>query len=1268
MDIDNNDDDIDEEELVISSSAMKAIVTVVDVYTRFGMLDSGSNIQLATYAFAVMCGRPIELEKHNRVIGTAEQEGSLPIFGWIDVGGYIGVMAVCKGAAFTLLSVSICQSRGLGCDFPPLGLKIDELWCQLYTINSAGIREELHELMLDEKMKLYFVDINSISDLKSIIYVKEAGDYIGPGALLGGNLGATSRLVDESDDEQSAVRTKGVVASDSIRKRKPTHDMCRRVWQLHENLGHSEMRNVAEQIKAGEGGVVDVEPWEINLVIAYQHCLSCAISKWKRYSDQPSSGVHEIIVGRSWSMDYQGPFATTAVGGFTGKFTCVELTTGLGVVYLVKAKDEAYEVVKRLAEYNSMWGRVMRLLRVDAGSVENSVQFGEVCASLNGRDKPGVEVRPAAVEKQNQNPVERHIQTIDNQINAILVGIDTLSARWWGWASIFAWKTRNHIRNKLCPDSSPIYQMEGKTTSFASFRFKFGQIVITRRIGVKKKHITSRNELGIVVCPVLFNGTVLLYLPERGRDFVAPRADVRALLVGSKEPTMSIEDGQKYMPALREDGTIGLVTRGDTGFLSQKYIIELDDSNQQSCESTDTNTATVSEDIYGSTADLDEYIHPSIFDSSIATDTVFKSLQSEEIKSGADKQLQADDDDNELQIGEHVIIPDVVRPLETAFSRKLQNHEVPESRSRRPIAKKPSRYANFVAAAYAAYNSVICGLLFIGTCMILNMKSPDTSPIMANATMLSPDEYNRRNPTWGQAMKGPDREKWLVADEKERKQHFETKKTFEYVPGGRSGVPRGQKVLPLKRHCKIKDDGTFKVRWVALGNLDDFTGDTFAPTISKKVVYLIFAVSLLLGLTMKWYDIGGAFMAEKPNRVVYVEIDKEVYILLKSLYGLTDAPKVFNDGLVAHLVKGGYIQSKWDQCLFVKWTSPTTYIYIVLHVDDFTGSATSQKLLDDLEEYLKAKYTEVTTNTDGMFLGIFCEKQADSSMKFTKPFQLLKIFEKHLPEGMTGPFPKDPMTKRYMDTFQDPSPPVESTKFRSLLGALMQLTDVRAEVVFPLSKIATRTEEPRESDYEALMHIVRFLYGTKDNGLCLRGGDKLSATTILKLRAYADCGFACHIDGKSQYGICFDVVPAVECVDELSPLQMFIKTGMFYCKSIKAPTVDLHTTEGECATVVEAVKDVILYRGIFVELHQTQIEPTPVYNDNKSTITLATKYSGMHKRIRYMLTKVNWLMEKSKEQVYKLLYLKSEDLPADHFTKLHVGEKRQQGADIVMGV
>ena len=95
-------------------------------------------------------------------------------------------------------------------------------------------------------------------------------------------------------------------------------------------------------------------------------------------------------------------------------------------------------------------------------------------------------------------------------------------------------------------------------------------------------------------------------------------------------------------------------------------------------------------------------------------------------------------------------------------------------------------------------------------------------------------------------------------------QHLE-KGTFQLQPPG-TVYPQGTRFLPLKRHCKLKSGDVYKVRWVVLGNLGNFGGDTFSPTASKKVVWLLFAVGVLLNLTWQWFDVEGAFMAEKPTR------------------------------------------------------------------------------------------------------------------------------------------------------------------------------------------------------------------------------------------------------------------------------------------------------------------------------------------------------------------------------------------------------------------
>jgi hypothetical protein len=124
---------------------------------------------------------------------------------------------------------------------------------------------------------------------------------------------------------------------------------------------------------------------------------------------------------------------------------------------------------------------------------------------------------------------------------------------------------------------------------------------------------------------------------------------------------------------------------------------------------------------------------------------------------------------------------------------------------------------------------------------------------------------------------------------------------------------------------------------------------------------------------------------------------------------------------------------------------------------------------------------------------------------------------------------------------------------------------------------------------------------------------------------------------------------------------------MFYTKSFMAPTVDLSSCEGEIGAAVELTKDTIFFRGILCELHQEQMKPTPLYGDNNSAISLATSFNGNHKRVRYMLPKINWLMEKTQAQAVKMYRMGTHELPPDVMTKVGSGTEWDQKTDAVMG-
>ena len=133
-------------------------------------------------------------------------------------------------------------------------------------------------------------------------------------------------------------------------------------------------------------------------------------------------------------------------------------------------------------------------------------------------------------------------------------------------------------------------------------------------------------------------------------------------------------------------------------------------------------------------------------------------------------------------------------------------------------------------------------------------------------------------------------------------------------------------------------------------------------------------------------------------------------------------------------------------------------MYLVFHVNDFIESGTSERILNNFYDHMTKNY-EITSNTDGIFLGIQMEGQIEASgavfFIFRKPHQLQTIFDKYIPKGLIMSLPRDPMRQSYSKMFDvEDSRPCDIKEFRSILGAVMQLTDCRPDIAFTIAKIS----------------------------------------------------------------------------------------------------------------------------------------------------------------------------------------------------------------------
>ena len=136
---------------------------------------------------------------------------------------------------------------------------------------------------------------------------------------------------------------------------------------------------------------------------------------------------------------------------------------------------------------------------------------------------------------------------------------------------------------------------------------------------------------------------------------------------------------------------------------------------------------------------------------------------------------------------------------------------------------------------------------------------------------------------------------------------------------------------------------------------------------------------------------------------------------------------------------------------------------------------------------------------------------------------------------------------------------------------------------------------------------------------------------------YVDASYLTHDDAKSHSGMCYSL-------GENS-------TACFFSKSSKQKLVTRSSAEAELYALDTSVCDKQWFRKILEFLGNKQLEPTTIYDDNMSTITLAAtniepKDCSKHINMRY-----HYCKEAIKNKEIYLAYISEKEQIADILTK-----------------
>ena len=134
-----------------------------------------------------------------------------------------------------------------------------------------------------------------------------------------------------------------------------------------------------------------------------------------------------------------------------------------------------------------------------------------------------------------------------------------------------------------------------------------------------------------------------------------------------------------------------------------------------------------------------------------------------------------------------------------------------------------------------------------------------------------------------------------------------------------------------------------------------------SPVVSQMTVMIILTLITMGQYVAHLKDVNGAFLLPslKESERIYMEIPKgfekwydpetELWLLLKTLYGLIQAAFAFWAILVQAFYVMKYKRSVADPCLFYKWKDHQLYMWVSWVDDLLAGGPSNNKLKPELE-------------------------------------------------------------------------------------------------------------------------------------------------------------------------------------------------------------------------------------------------------------------------------------------------------------------------------
>jgi hypothetical protein len=490
---------------------------------------------------------------------------------------------------------------------------------------------------------------------------------------------------------------------------------------------------------------------------------------------------------------------------------------------------------------------------------------------------------------------------------------------------------------------------------------------------------------------------------------------------------------------------------------------------------------------------------------------------------------------------------------------------------------------------------------------------------------------------------------------------------------------------------KQKRDGKIKGRTVAGGNKQRGyipKEDASSPTVATESVLLSCIIDAEEGRDVAVIDIPNAFIQTRVEDEkdmafikirgvlvdILVEIAPEVYgpyvttdkkgvkqLLVQcqnALYGTMVASLLYYRKFVKSLTEIGFTINPYDPCVANKMIAGAQ-MTICFHVDDCKLSHVQPLVMDNMIEYLRQEYESIFEDGSGemtvsrgkvhKYLGMTLDYTVRGQVKISMldyVDEILTAFDKAEPKGAGIKTSAAPENLFVVDEDCEKLQPDKAVQFHNLVAKTLYATKrARPDTCTSIAFLTTRVREPDKDDWTKLVHLMRYLRGTRAMPLVLSS----NGSGILKW--WVDAAFAVHPNMRGHSG---------------GGLSM--GRGFPIVSSTKQKLNTKSSTEAEVVGADDFMP-AICWTRYFMKAQGYDVQDNILYQDNKSSILLERNgKASSGKRTKHINIRYFFVTDRVAKGEVSVVWCPTGDMIADYATKPLQGALFRKFRDQIMGV